>query len=194
MPIRFTDKFAFGGETPPIIMGAKKANAQKMGEALTKVQDEHNGRLRPRDVWQAARDPRNALHRHFQWNKDRAAEKYWDQQARAIIHWIVRVPENEDEPPRRAFLSIMDNGRTYRSINEVMDSLDLQLQLRKEGLRGLTAWKNRFNELEEICRLVGVAEGALAADIASRAKAKPKGKGPGRPRGRPRKYQEEARA
>ena len=60
------------------------------------------GRLDPKEVVDAARSPKSALHDRFEWDDTTAAEAYRLQQARGLIRsvYIERVIAPE-EPPRR---------------------------------------------------------------------------------------------
>lgn len=58
---------------------------------------ERQGRIRPKDVVDAARDPTSPLHAHFDWQDSVAGEKWRLEQARELIRWVVvRVRVTKD--------------------------------------------------------------------------------------------------
>jgi hypothetical protein len=58
------------------------------------------GRITPRAVWQAARDPNHVLHREFQWDIKKAAEREWDRTAAELIREVRFVVTYEDRKIR----------------------------------------------------------------------------------------------
>jgi hypothetical protein len=63
------------------------ANAE-VTEALRRLAEAGRGVLLPEAVVQAARDPRSALHNHFTWNDNEAAEKHRLDEARTLIRSV----------------------------------------------------------------------------------------------------------
>lgn len=155
-------KYVFRDE-PVAILNAKKANPQKIGQALAKVAAEFDGRLVPSAVVEAAQDPKSPLHPHFEWDDGKAAASYRLDQAREIIR-VIRIDDGE-ETHQRAFLSVKDDaGVSYRTAAEVSGSLDLQLAVLKQAERDLDAFTRRYREMQDVC------------DDVSRAKDRVKGK------------------
>lgn len=143
-------------EDPVAILNAKKADPQKIGQALAKIAEDCGGRLTPPAVVEAARNDKSPLHRHFEWDDAKAAQSYRLDQARAIIG-VIRIDDDTEEPTR-AFLSVKDaSGVSYRTAAEVSRSLDLQLAVLKQAERDLEAFGKRYRELEDICEDVAAA-------------------------------------
>lgn len=137
-------------DAPVAIMNAKKADPQRIGQALAKIAADGGGRLTPNAVVEAARNARSPLHRHFEWDDLKAADAYRLEQAREIIR-VIRLDDGAEEPAR-AFLSVKDDaGVSYRTSQEVSGSLDLQLAVLKQAERDLDAFQKRYRELTEIC-------------------------------------------
>jgi len=145
---------------PLTILNAKKANPQRIGEALEKIAVQSGGRLTPKGVVSAAKDPKHVLHRHFEWNDAKAAEAYRIDQARELIR-VVRVEDSEGEP-KRAYLNIGDRGHAYRSLADVMGSADLQAAVLRQADLDLAAWQRRYAELTEACADVMSAREKIA--------------------------------
>ena len=51
---------------------ADSADAQIIGESIAAIKAANNNRLQPRFVFEAARSQRHPLHRHFEWNVQKA--------------------------------------------------------------------------------------------------------------------------
>jgi len=47
-----------------------------------------NGRITPKAVWLAARNPKSILHGEFEWNIEKAAEDAWNMRARELIREV----------------------------------------------------------------------------------------------------------
>lgn len=144
------------------IKNAKGADPQKIGEALEAIAVANGGTITPAVVLETAKDPKNPLHAHFEWDDGKAAIAYRMDQAREIVR-VIRV-EDEDEEPRQAFLSISDGGGTaYHRVGDVMRSSGLQLRVLAQAERDLQAWERRYSSLSDICDLVKVAREKTAA-------------------------------
>jgi hypothetical protein len=149
---------------PITIKGAKNADPQVIGEALAAIIGEENDESRlPKRVVDSARDPESPLHCHFEWDDAVAAEKHREEQARGLIRSIVADDGSGNEPVR-AFLSIADKGGTsYRTIEEIRSSVDLQQRLLAGAERDLEAFTARYRALKEICAIVEKAKVAVKA-------------------------------
>lgn len=71
-----------------------KEKRQAIQERLLQLEDE-NGRLTPESVLEDARDPESPLHDQFEWDTDKAAHRYWLDQARTIITSVRVVTKTE---------------------------------------------------------------------------------------------------
>lgn len=146
---------------PLALKNADKANPQEIGEALAAIADEHEGRLTPGDVVEAARNKRSPLNPFFEWDDAAAAEAYRLDQARGLIR-VVRVDVDTDEP-KRAYISVGDaDGVSYRSLGDVQASTQLQLIVLKQAERDLSAWRKRYRELSDLCASVKIVEDRVA--------------------------------
>lgn len=146
---------------PLTIKNANNADPQTLGEALSDLATKAGGELTPKAVIEAARNPSHVLHKHFEWDDAIAAEKYRQEQAREIIRCI-RVEDNPDDEPARAFLSVTSRGGvSYRTLSDVQQSSDLQLAVLKAAERDLDAFERRYRELTEICDLVRAAKSSV---------------------------------
>jgi hypothetical protein len=161
-------RYVFNEDRPLAFKNAKKANAQKIGEALSAIGNASDGRLMPREVVKAARPTNHILHKHFEWDNEVAAQHYREDQARKIISCVRVVNESESAEQgvihtSPAFFSIADaNGLSYRSLAVVMNSAELQLAVLQRAERDLEAFEKRYRDLGDICDLVREARGKAA--------------------------------
>ena len=142
----FTDK-------PLTIKHAKDADPQQIGEALQRVKDSHEGDLNPKDVVEAARSSRNVLHRHFEWDDQKAAEAHRVDQARELIR-VICVEEVDHPRPVRAFLSVTTDHTTYRTVQEVRTNHEFNLAFLTAAERDMDAMIRRYEELKDVCALI----------------------------------------
>jgi hypothetical protein len=160
MPIRYSFK------EPITFHKHEDADPNVIGPELERIISENKGRLTPHVVVDSARNRRSPLHRHFEWNDKVAAEAYRLEQARELIRTIrIEDTEHSDTPPRRAFLSVNDNGTSYRTVNEVLNSQHLQLAVLIAAEKELKAFESRYGELLDICSLVRDARARLRQRI-----------------------------
>jgi len=149
-------------DEPLTIKNAKKANPQKIGEALAQIAEAGKGHLLPKAVVNAARNDRSPLHRFFEWDQEVAAEAYRLDQARTLIRSIKIVDDDRDEPAP-AFISIAGKGGTsYRSLSDVLSNSDLQLAALQSAERDLRSFEKRYQAMAEICAIVRAAREKIA--------------------------------
>lgn len=151
------------------------ADPQVIGLSLDEIARQNNGQLKPRHVWEAAKSPRHPLHRHFEWDVQKAAQSHWNEIARRLTRSVMILPSDDtsNQPPRRAWISVPDDGTKYHRSAEVMDEAGLQLSVMKKALADLEAWIDRYSSLESICgNAVSTARSQLAARLAASAQTK----------------------
>lgn len=148
-------KYLFA-DGPLTIKGAKDADPQKIGEALAAIRAA--GDLTPEAVVDSARHEESALHPHFEWDDAAAAERWRHEQARGLIRSII-ADNGSNQTPERAFYSIKDkDGVSYRTLEEVRSSGDLQDKLLAAAERDLEAYTVRYRVLKDVCAIVETAK------------------------------------
>lgn len=119
------------------------------------------GGLKPHDVVQyAIENPQSALFRFFEWDQAKAAWKYWESQARALIAAVrIRITTRSGEVGRvRAWHSVKigvrgDETRTrsvYLPREHVLRETNLRKQVVERALNELRQWMNRHAEIDEL--------------------------------------------
>lgn len=146
---------------PVIIKAAKSADAQVIGNELMRIR-EKTGSIEPENIVKMAESKRSPIHKHFEWDNEKAGHEYRKAQARNLVR-LVRIDNGPaNDLPERAFHSIRDeSGRSYRPVEEVRSSLDLQLALMKQAEKDLDSWLIRYRSLSGICELVEAAKAEL---------------------------------
>ena len=82
-----------------INMDVMKAEAlAEERKLLEKIANKNGGLLMVDDVLDEARNPTSILHKHFQWDDDKAAEAYRKMQARQLIQKCVVTIEKAPDP------------------------------------------------------------------------------------------------
>lgn len=136
-----------------------KADPQKIGEALAKIAKDNQGAIKPQDVVEAAKAASNPLHKHFEWSNTKAAEQYRLDQARHLLRAVDIVDDTKGADRNiRAFISVPTTKETgpisYRTVQAVMKSLDLQQAILIQAEKDLSAFLARYAELKDICDIV----------------------------------------
>lgn len=143
-------KYVFRDDEPLRIKGSKNADPQMIGEALTVIAGLGGGEITPKAVVEAARSPDSALHNHFEWEDRVAAESYRLDQARRLIR-VVRIEDQDASSGYvNAFLSVNSGGISYRPVEAVRRSADMQMAVLRQAKRELEGFQSRYRDLQEI--------------------------------------------
>ena len=134
----------------------RSADANKVGRELMGLQA-RDGVVRPAAVVEAAMNPKSEMHRIIEWNDERAANLYREEQARSIIRSIRLVYSGDDgeEKERRVFIHIdkshvdEDEGGGYVLIEKI-SQFDAEDYVSEKAAQGLIEWCERYAELSEM--------------------------------------------
>lgn len=125
------------------LTGIFNADAQKVYEEIGDTQ------ITPAEVLEKAKDENSELHRCFEWDDSKAAEKYRLQQARMVINLLVVKTETPEETPVRVF-QITSERNTYQPSKLFLEQPDEYEALLKRAKGELIAIKNRYHSLSEL--------------------------------------------
>jgi hypothetical protein len=122
-----------------------KADAQKCYEEMGETD------VTPEKVLEIARDENTELHKCFEWDDGKAAEKYRLSQARQIISFLIVKDDNaeEDDIPIRVF-QISREKNTYQPIRTFVENQDEYKALLKRAMTELVNIRNRYKQLKEL--------------------------------------------
>lgn len=118
---------------------------------LERLAKQNDGLLMVEDVLEEARNPQSILHKHFQWDNDKAAEAYRKQQARQLIQKCVVTIEKAPDVHIRAFVSLSTDQYEkggYRMTSNVLSDDNLKAQLLHDMHLALVKWKKQINLLD----------------------------------------------
>jgi len=139
-----------------------KGSAQEIGERLSKIRQQHQGRLTPEAVLDDASDEASPLHPAFVWDDTEAAHRFRIQQAGQIIRAVVVVVESAEKVgPVRAFVSVRqqdDDAPSYTTIEHAMSDESLRTQVIAQALAEANEWKQRYKQYGELAKIVEAIE------------------------------------
>lgn len=128
--------------------------AQDAGNELERIESKYNG-ISPTAVVKESEPKEAVLHKCFEWDNDKAAVHWREQQARVLIGsiYIAKVEEEskEEETQVRAFVSIMseENDKQYLSVSTVMNSENYTNQMLEEAKKEFEYFRNKFSTVKE---------------------------------------------
>lgn len=144
--------------------GGFRVKPQVAGERLAALHEQNGHRLTPRIVLDDARPEESPLHPCFEWDDTRAAELHREDQARNIIRSIRVSQQTSEKESRvvRAYVNIVeqvgkDIQHAYVPMATVMGDEAMRLQLLARARRDLMAFKERYDEFEELAAVAEVA-------------------------------------
>ena len=159
MPIRFSF------DEPVTFKNGHKADPEIIGRELLRISAKIED-IKPKDVVDTARNPRNPLHPHFEWRDQIAAERYRLDQARNLLRTLRIEDTATNLGPQRAFFNISaDDGHSYQRLDRVLDSDELRQIVLKQAEEDLRAFERRFAELKDICGIVRKARERVSKHI-----------------------------
>lgn len=120
-------------------------NAEKAYSEMSSID-----RLTPENVLEYARDESTELHKGFEWNDAKAAEKYRLQQARhLIISIVVRDDDEKKEESTRVF-QISSEKAVYQPVKFFIENKDEHLKLIERAKAELYAFEKRYKDIAEL--------------------------------------------
>lgn len=118
--------------------------------------------ITPKLVVQVAEDEANPLHKYFEWNNTKAADRYREWQARQLILSVYLVDSDEENAvPVRAFVNlkpddedefIPDQGYVFTP--SIASKANYQAQVLEYAKSQLVGWRNKFGAYREFFGVV----------------------------------------
>lgn len=129
-----------------------KREKHKIAEELKRIKKEKG--LTASNVVDEAKDKKNPLHKHFEWDDKKAGRKYREHQARMLI-LNVEVEKVEDtDISRHINVSVSkDNGekeREYKTTVEVSENESWKKQILKQAISRIKHWQTKYKHLQEL--------------------------------------------
>lgn len=123
---------------------------------------ESKGRvLLAEDVLEFAKDPKTALHRHFTWDDDEAANLWRLQQARNIIRVSIQFSADAPQVFRPLVNLVRDPAAlgAFRNAEDVYRAGEQQRQLvMKQAMREARFWRERYRGVPELAPVFAAME------------------------------------
>lgn len=131
------------------IPGLYDVDAQTAGEELNRIYQE-NGRLEPAKIVDESRSETAPLHSCFEWDNNKAAEKYREVQAANIVRAIVTVVDKDDgtTDTARAFVTV--ETKNYEPLEVVCSCATKREILLQKALGDLDSFRKKYDTLKEI--------------------------------------------
>ena len=128
-------------------------DAQKVGEVCERL--EKKGKLTPTALVDASRRSNAPLHNLFEWDNEKAADKYRESQAAYFIRSIEVVVTGTAEPTR-AFVSVSIDGesRQYVNIDTAIKTEPMRDQVLSDAFAELKAFKRKYSNLKELAEII----------------------------------------
>ncbi len=116
----------------------------------------------PERLLQEASNPRNPLHRYFEWDDSRAAHKWRLEQARQMLMASKFVAQIRDQAGNAQNVTVrklipLNRGEGFKMRNDIVsrkDTRDAFIHQRLEALRGWCASVSDLNELKALRELI----------------------------------------
>lgn len=136
--------------------------AQVVGEELEKI-EKKEGALTKENVLHAARAKSSKLHKCFEWDDEKAAEKYRLHQANQLITSVVIVHEEAPSREVHAFVNIGDvkQGR-FISINTAFQNEETRDTVLQRAMMELHAFRKKYEALSELSKVFAAIENISA--------------------------------
>jgi len=132
-------------------------DAQIIGKQINKIIEKNKLKeISSKELLEDAKNTESPIHKYFDWNDTKAAEKYRLYQARLIINHVeitITTP-SQQEIPVRAFLNIKNKDdnfkRVYVTIEKALSEEDLRIQILKQALYEIENWQQKYNVYTEL--------------------------------------------
>lgn len=135
--------------------GLFKADAQKVAEEIMSLGDD----VKPEQIVERAKDVGSELHKCFEWDNEKAAEKFRLSQARQIIHHLV-IKDSVDKPDS-APIRLMhktDDAEGYKPFSLIMKDPDEYSKLLNRAMAELRAFKAKYHSLSELDAIMALID------------------------------------
>ena len=157
-------RYVFKEGRPLGINNAKKADPQKIGEALAAIKRATKGRFNSKTVADACVDRKHYLHQFYEWRNEICGEKYRQDQARTLMSCLNIVESHKGEERQLpAYISLIEReGRSYHTAQEVIDSAELQAIALRQAEADLESYERRLRQFADICSAIRAARDLIA--------------------------------
>lgn len=119
------------------------ADAQKVYEEIGDTN------ISAKEILEKAKDPKSELHKCFEWDDKKAAEKWRLQQAKTLVcNLVFEMPDEKDEPIR--VFHITTEQSVYKPTKMILQQPDEYQSLLNNAKAELQAFKRKYKILQEL--------------------------------------------
>lgn len=138
---------------------------------LDRIREENEGVLRASDVVKESRPDEAPLHPAFEWDDEKAAELYRQNQARNVIRSLTVVQTDKPNAPAMpVYLHVAPKddakGQQYLPTMEVMGDEELRNRAIMDAIAQLKGWQKRYGHIRELAGVVDAIR-ETAAEVGS---------------------------
>lgn len=106
--------------------------------------------VRPASIVERAKDTESELHKCFEWDDSKAAEKYRIHQARVLVGSLVIVENEQKEEPQQVRVMYTTKGGGYTPTKFIVQRKDDYEALLEKAMSELRAFKEKYSMLTEL--------------------------------------------
>ena len=133
----------------------KKEQAERYGKEIDRLTKEH-GFVTPKILVEEASSKKSPLHDWFEWNKNKAAEKWLIEQAKYLLRSIEVVVVCEGKPVQTRYMVNVANeevASVYMPIQAVLEDEKLMDDYVAQAFRELESVRSKYEHLLELREL-----------------------------------------
>ncbi len=137
-----------------------RVSATVVGATIETIR-RRDGSVTPAAFVEEVRTPGHPAHRAIDWDRNTAAQKWWEHQARVLINSVRVVVQVDDaEEERVAFISVTtrETGRAYLSTSAVMNDEQYREESLADAIASLAGWRRRYAHLQELSEVFAVVD------------------------------------
>lgn len=144
--------------------------AEDAGAELERIQEKY-GEITPQILLDESRPVTSVMHKCYEWDDSKAAEKWRLQQSRMIMSCLTVTYEGREEGSEelktievRAFQNVSPerNGK-FIHVKNAMESQEYRDEVIRRALRELAEYRNKYASLSELSKVIALIDEALAA-------------------------------
>lgn len=124
------------------------ADAQKVANEISEIGESAT----PQEILEKGRNPATELHKCFEWDDSKAAEKFRIEQARTIVRCLVirETEEPKEQKPEIRMFYKTSGGEGYKPTTIIMQDKDEYQKLLERAYAELSSFKNKYRSLAEL--------------------------------------------
>ena len=144
--------------------------ADVAAEELARIQEKY-GEVTPRNLLDESRDENSVMHKCYEWNDTKAAEKWRLQQSKFIMSCLTVTYEKVDidtgtvnKVSVRAFQNVSEerDGK-FIHVHDAMENAEYRAAVLRRALNELAMFRKKYSDLSELSKLFYAIDEAIDA-------------------------------